>query len=380
MYYYVFSLAALHKSIKKEVCVLRKLNHPSIIKLKNAFIIDSCLISIMEFASGGELKDYLYERGRLSETEARLLFIQMLSAVNHCHSLRVIHRDLKLENILFADLGHRKIKVVDFGIAGLIQDDKAEKSKAGSSKYMAPEVLSDENIEARPSLDVWSMGCILFALVTGELPFNGKRTSEIIQKIIKGEYRFPADSVVSYHCRKLIRSMLNMDYRKRIAVKEIFKHPWIIGDTKVRPLSLGNNNKATKKHSKNNTKRETESKRMSLPKIKNESKMRNVCSYEKNNYKKSLLDMNYKDNEKDLLIALELLKTKPPVPKFNLAQSKRKHLKVLDPPLCAVYKNSPDKFETKYYNMNRKKVTETKGKISFTTTRINSKLKSLTIH
>ena len=191
----------------------------------------------MEYASGGELKEYISSRTRLSELEARKIFLQILSAINHCHSLNVIHRDLKPENILFLNTKHQKIKIVDFGIAGLMQNDKPEKSRAGSLKFMAPEVLSRENIEARPSIDIWSMGCVLFDMICGELPFNGRTSGEIINKIKKGEFQFPQDSEVSYYCRKLIRSMLNVNYRKRITIKELSCHPWIIHSNSKSPLN-----------------------------------------------------------------------------------------------------------------------------------------------
>lgn len=212
----------------KEVRVLRKLRDPSIIKLKNAFIVDSTLVIVMEYASGGELKDYLKSKGRLPELEARDIFAQILQAINHCHALNIIHRDLKLENVLFLNAEHKKIKLVDFGIAGLIQDNKAEKSRAGSLRYMAPEILTGENTEARPALDVWSMGCILFALVCGELPFNGKTVGEIIERIKSGSYAFPKDSSTSASCRSLIRRMLLADHRRRITIKEILRDPWVL--------------------------------------------------------------------------------------------------------------------------------------------------------
>ena len=95
----------------KEVKVLEKLRDRAIIKLKNAFVLDTNLIIIMEYARGGELKEYVSKKGRLEESEARKIFMQLLNAVDHCHSLNVIHRDLKLENILFTDTEHMDIRV-----------------------------------------------------------------------------------------------------------------------------------------------------------------------------------------------------------------------------------------------------------------------------
>ncbi len=97
--------------ILREVKVLEKLRDKAIIKLKNAFVLDTNLVIIMEYASGGELKGYVAKRGRLDENEARSIFIQLLNAVEHCHTLNVIHRDLKLENVLFSDPTQREIKV-----------------------------------------------------------------------------------------------------------------------------------------------------------------------------------------------------------------------------------------------------------------------------
>eukprot|EP01022_Parablepharisma_sp_SALTPOND_P013586 TRINITY_DN1825_c0_g1_i1.p1 TRINITY_DN1825_c0_g1~~TRINITY_DN1825_c0_g1_i1.p1 ORF type:complete len:711 (-),score=107.76 TRINITY_DN1825_c0_g1_i1:89-2221(-) len=184
---------------------------------------------IMEYASGGELKEYVMKKTRLDESEARDIFLQLLNAVQHCHTLGIIHRDLKLENVLFADPSKTKIKVVDFGIAGLIRNNVADKSKAGSLKYMAPEVLTEENMESRPSLDIWSMGCMLYAMVCGELPFSGKVASEVIEKIKVGTFDFPKDFKLTYHCRDLIQKMLTVDYNNRITAQEVREHPWIEG-------------------------------------------------------------------------------------------------------------------------------------------------------
>ncbi len=121
---------------------------------------------------------------------------------------------------------------MDFGIAGLIIDNMPDKSKAGSLKYMAPEVLSEENIEASPALDVWSLGCILFAMVCGELPFTGKTSREIVDKIKRADFSFPeAGFKLTYHCRNLISRMLALEYGARITVEQIRAHPWVEGSS-----------------------------------------------------------------------------------------------------------------------------------------------------
>ena len=216
-------------NILKEVKVLERLKDQAIIRLKNAFLLDTNLVIIMEYASGGELKEYVMKKTRLEESEARDIFVQLLNAIDHCHTLGIIHRDLKLENVLFSDHDKTHIKVVDFGIAGLIKNNTAEKSKAGSIKYMAPEILSEANIEARPSIDIWGMGCMLYAMVCGELPFSGKTSSELIEKIKTGIFDFPKTFKLTYHLRDLLTKMLTLDYNARIQIKEIWQHSWIEG-------------------------------------------------------------------------------------------------------------------------------------------------------
>jgi len=223
-------------NLLKEVKALEKLRDKAIIKVKNAFLLDTNLVIIMEYASGGELGAYIKEKQRLEEQEALDIFIQLLHAVQHCHALGVIHRDLKLENILFADSLKKTIKVVDFGIAGFIINKTGDKSKAGSLKYIAPEIITEKNTEARASIDVWSIGCILFAMLCGCLPFNGKSSSEIINKIKAGSFEFPSNVELSESSKDLIKRMLVVDYKKRITIEELWKHPWMKGKLLLEPL------------------------------------------------------------------------------------------------------------------------------------------------
>ena len=108
------TVVAKHSAMLKEVRVLKKLHHRGIVRLYNAFIVDSSLVIVMEYASGGELKEYVTKKGRLDEEEAKGIFRQIVDAINHCHMLHVVHRDLKLENVLFSDQRYEHIKVPTF--------------------------------------------------------------------------------------------------------------------------------------------------------------------------------------------------------------------------------------------------------------------------
>jgi MAP/microtubule affinity-regulating kinase len=125
----------------------------------------------MEFLEGGELLKYIEDRTQIPESEARIFFLQMIDAIDYCHKEQLIHRDLKLENILLQDHESKLIKIVDFGIAGQSSNLKLDKANIGSLLYMAPEVLKGNISKIGPSIDIWSLGCILFAMVLGKLVY-----------------------------------------------------------------------------------------------------------------------------------------------------------------------------------------------------------------
>ena len=191
----------------------------------------------MEYASGGELLDFIVKRGQPTEIEAKTVFRQIVSCVSYCHKKSLVHRDLKLENILLSRPdAYDDIRVVDFGISGFYSaTHSCEKTNAGSLKYMPPEVLSGRNIDANPAIDIWSMGCILHALVLGKLPFKGKTRREVLHAITNNISTAPSASLFSQKymaslspdCRDLIYRMLQIDPEIRIQMKEIEKHPWL---------------------------------------------------------------------------------------------------------------------------------------------------------
>lgn len=158
----------------------------------------------MEYLEGGELLKFLEEKGKLTEAESYEVFKQIVSAIDYCHKQKIIHRDLKLENIMKVDKESLAIKIVDFGIAGLFAGRKSEVTRAGSLMYMSPEVLSKKNLAASPAIDIWSVGCILYALIIGHLPFQDKTEQGLVKKIIEKDVEFPKGSKISPEASDLI--------------------------------------------------------------------------------------------------------------------------------------------------------------------------------
>jgi len=220
----------------KEAELLKNINHKHIVDIVNFFALkDMRVIFVMEYLQGGELGEFLQKKGKLEEEEAREIFVQLADAVNFCHMNNIIHRDLKLENILFESTESKNIKVVDFGIAGFYSNQKGSESSAGSLRYMAPEVLNGRNKAANPAIDVWSMGVILHTLLHGSLPFDGKNRKEIIEKIVYGKYQIAPEvkKKLSLECQDLLSRMLIVDYKNRINTYEIMDHPWVRGEKNV---------------------------------------------------------------------------------------------------------------------------------------------------
>ncbi|CAG9329433.1 unnamed protein product [Blepharisma stoltei] len=206
-----------------EIGVLRGLRHPNIVQLYDAFPLQDKICFVMEFCSGGEMQNYLEEHGKIPEDELYHIGCQMVEAIKYCHDMKIIHRDLKLENVLFANDSKTQIKIVDFGIAGMFAGAHSERSDAGSLLYIAPEVLAKEDNRANPALDIWSIGCIFYYLLTGFHPFEHETQNEIIRKIVNCEYQ-PLPNTVSRPWHKLIRGILRLNPRRRWNSLRIIEH------------------------------------------------------------------------------------------------------------------------------------------------------------
>ncbi|KAJ3302415.1 hypothetical protein HDU76_005524 [Blyttiomyces sp. JEL0837] len=179
------------------------------------------LFLILEHVEGGELFDYLVKKGRLAESEALGFFQQIMFGVDFCHRHLICHRDLKPENLLLdKDLN---VKVADFGMASLQVTGKMLETSCGSPHYASPEIIKGIKYDG-PSADIWSCGVILYALLTGNLPFDDENIRRLLGKVKSGMYFIPEH--VSPPARDLIKRMLVVDPDKRITMQELFKHAW----------------------------------------------------------------------------------------------------------------------------------------------------------
>ncbi|KAJ1606247.1 putative OSK4 [Cryptosporidium canis] len=208
------------KSIK-EISILRSIVHPHIIRLYEVIDTPSDIYIIMEYVTGGELFDYITQKGRISEDESRRLFQQIISGMEYCYINRICHRDLKPENILLDE--NNNIKIGDFGLSSFISDGDFLNTSCGSPNYAAPEVVSGKAYTG-PEIDIWSCGVILYALLCGSLPFDDENVGNLFRKIRLGAFNLPGH--ISNLAKVLITKMLTVDPSLRITYKEIRYSTW----------------------------------------------------------------------------------------------------------------------------------------------------------
>ncbi|GLT56299.1 hypothetical protein SLA2020_293480 [Shorea laevis] len=211
----------MEEKVRREIKILRLFMHPHIIRLYEVIETSSDIYVVMEYVKSGELFDYIVEKGRLQEDEARNFFQQIISGVEYCHRNMVVHRDLKPENLLLDSKCN--VKIADFGLSNIMRDGHFLKTSCGSPNYAAPEVISGK-LYAGPEVDVWSCGVILYALLCGTLPFDDENIPNLFKKIKGGIYTLP--SHLSPGARDLIPRMLVVDPMKRVTIPEIRQHPW----------------------------------------------------------------------------------------------------------------------------------------------------------
>ncbi|KAL0207069.1 hypothetical protein P9112_012780 [Eukaryota sp. TZLM1-RC] len=213
----------MDEKVKREIRILKLFDHPHITKLYE--VIDGWgeIYMILEYVPGGELFDLITTKGPFSEADVRGYFQQIISAVDYCHRNLIVHRDLKPENILLD--ANLNVKIADFGLSNLMSDGNFLLTSCGSPNYAAPEVISGHPYVG-PSVDVWSCGVILYAMLFGRLPFDDSNIHKLFTKIKSGTFYFPKNVDVSSHVKQLIQSMLRVDPLQRATVDDIKYHQW----------------------------------------------------------------------------------------------------------------------------------------------------------
>lgn len=217
---------AARQKIMNEVEILRKLDHPHIVKVYEFYEDEFNLYLVMELCKGGELLNHIIKHGVLSESDTAVYMKQIFSAVYYMHSMSIVHRDLKLENMLIQSTTNQNIKIADFGTAIELPSGKSLSYMIGTVNYIAPEVFKKNYNE---KCDMWSCGVIMFILLTGKLPFYTKSKKSTIDRILKGAYSIdtPEWANISPDAKFLVRKLLELNPSKRISASEAYKKDWV---------------------------------------------------------------------------------------------------------------------------------------------------------
>ncbi len=204
--------------IDREITMMKLMNHPNIMRIYDVYEGEKELYLILEYVEGGELFDFLVNRGKLAPLEALGYFKQIVYGLNYAHTFSIIHRDLKPENILIHSLHPPLVKIADWGMAAFAPPSLQLETSCGSPHYASPEIVNGFKYTGTAT-DIWSCGVILYALLTGRLPFDDKNVRNLLAKVKLGRYEMPA--FVDPLAKDLLSRMLVVDVNKRITVRFI---------------------------------------------------------------------------------------------------------------------------------------------------------------
>eukprot|EP01023_Acetabularia_acetabulum_P003982 TRINITY_DN1166_c0_g2_i1.p1 TRINITY_DN1166_c0_g2~~TRINITY_DN1166_c0_g2_i1.p1 ORF type:complete len:352 (+),score=48.30 TRINITY_DN1166_c0_g2_i1:107-1162(+) len=220
------------KYIEREILNHRTLIHPHVIGFRECFLTQKYLAIVMEYAAGGDMFDFVVKRGGLKEDEARWFFQQLIVAIDYCHRMAVINRDIKLENTLLDGSSRPLLKLCDFGYSKHELMHSQPKSKVGTPGYIAPEIIKSDRYEGKMA-DVWSCGVMLYVMLVGGYPFeraedktDNNKLQTMIQRILRADYIIPKSLTFTPECLDLLSKILVVDPNRRITIEQIFLHPW----------------------------------------------------------------------------------------------------------------------------------------------------------
>lgn len=239
--------AYVSRNMRREGRILQLIRHSNIVQLLEVMETENCYYLVLELCQGGDLMTHLVKRRRLTEAETRRFLRQIVQAVGYMHSLGILHRDLKIENLLLTQ--DQNVKIIDFGLSNLVRSLPDEngsivtelcRTQCGSPAYAAPEVLAKKPYGT--AVDIWSIGVNMFAMLTGNLPFTVKPYSikALYQKMVNQELN-PLPKTLSVGCRDLLMRLLNPEPETRIKLKDVMSHPWLNENvSRLRPSPFPN--------------------------------------------------------------------------------------------------------------------------------------------
>lgn len=207
-----------------EIRVNQQIHHPGIVELLDLFEDNNNFYLILEFCSNGELFSYITEREKLSESDSKPIIRQLLEVIKYYQSMNVSHRDLKPENLLIGQDG--KIKIADFGMATFMNRDGTVQESCGSPCYTSPECLSYTKYDGKAT-DMWSLGVIMYAMLTGKIPWTATDKQTMFEQIRHGDFEIPM--TLSRECVNLLSGLMRVSPRQRMTVDEALASPWLAG-------------------------------------------------------------------------------------------------------------------------------------------------------
>lgn len=224
--------------VNRELQILRQLDHPNIVRLKSFYEDVENYYLVMELVPGGDLMDFVAANGAIGEDATQVITKQILDGIAYVHRLGILHRDLKPDNILIMQDDPILVKITDFGLAKISDNATFMKTFCGTLAYVAPEVIigkydlqQSQNLPVNYSnlVDIWSLGCLVYVLLTSHLPFNGRTQSQMFQKIKSGEFHeSPLNSYkISAEGRDFLSCCLQVEPRLRITAEKALNHPWL---------------------------------------------------------------------------------------------------------------------------------------------------------
>ena len=220
--------------LQNEIQTLRSINHPSLIKFHQFIETETHVYIITEHIKGGDLYDYIEATGALRNDEYLKFFAQIVQGLLYLHNRNLCHRDLKPENIMLDEA--KNVKIIDFGFARPYTPSTYLTTRCGSDAYMAPEVILNKSYDPRRS-EVWTLGVILYAMVTGNLPFDSDSIPSMYASITEGRYTIP--KWISPPIKSLIKDLLTVNLQKRILLENIYLHEAFSGTVYFAPNLVG---------------------------------------------------------------------------------------------------------------------------------------------